>query len=157
MCVCVCVCVSGCACVSVCQRKTKDRADGMRGKCPFPSMGFEPVPLGYAPIMIRSHHESRHASRQSKQTLQTLTHQLDRETLACITKHSNSYLQDHDCHQASARTSAESEEACQRKTKDGADGMRGKSAHFPRRDSKLYLWDTRPSCFRLHHEQARLA
>ena len=28
----------------------------------------------------------------------------------------------------------------------------GKSAHFPRRDSNLYLWDTRPPCFRLHYE-----
>ena len=60
--------------------------------------------------------------------------------------------------QASARTSAESEEACQRKTKDRADGMREKSAHCPRRDSNLYLWDTRPPCCRLHHEgRARLA
>ena len=60
--------------------------------------------------------------------------------------------------QASARTSAESDEACQRKTKDRADGMREKSAHCPRRDSNLYLWDTRPPCFRLHHEgRARLA
>ena len=41
---------------------------------------------------------------------------------------------------------------CQRKTKDRADGMREKSAHCPRRDSNLYLWDTRPQCFRLHHD-----
>ena len=41
---------------------------------------------------------------------------------------------------------------CQRKTKDRADGMREKSAHFPRRDSNLYLWDKRPPCFRLHYE-----
>ena len=33
---------------------------------------------------------------------------------------------------------------CQRKTKDRADGMREKSAHCPRRDSNLYLWDTHP-------------
>ena len=33
---------------------------------------------------------------------------------------------------------------CQRKTKDRADGMREKNAHCPRRDSNLYLWDTRP-------------
>ena len=33
---------------------------------------------------------------------------------------------------------------CQRKTKDRADGVREKSAHCPRRDSNLYLWDTRP-------------
>ena len=55
-------------------------------------------------------------------------------------------------HQASARTSAESDEACQRKTKDRADGMREKSAYSPRRDSNLYLWDSRPLYFRLHHE-----
>ena len=41
---------------------------------------------------------------------------------------------------------------CQRKTKDSADGMREKSAHSPRQDSNLYLWNTRPSCFRLHYE-----
>ena len=41
---------------------------------------------------------------------------------------------------------------CQRKTKDRADGIREKSARYPRRDSNLYLWDTCPSCFRLHHE-----
>ena len=47
---------------------------------------------------------------------------------------------------------------CQRKTKDRADGMSEKSAHCPRRDSNLYLWDTRPPCCRLHHEgRARLA
>ena len=46
-------------------------------------------------------------------------------------KHSNSYLWDRDCHQASARTSAESEKACQRKTTDRADGMREKKCPFP--------------------------
>ena len=66
-------------------------------------------------------------------------------------KHSDSYLWG-PRRQASARTSAESDEACQRKTKDRADGMREKSAHCPRRDSNLYLWDTRPLCFRLHHD-----
>ena len=35
---------------------------------------------------------------------------------------------------------------CQKKTKDRADGMSEKSARSPRRDSNLYLWDTRPSC-----------
>ena len=39
---------------------------------------------------------------------------------------------------------------CQRKTKDRADGMREKSAHSPRRDSNLYLWDAHTLCFRLH-------
>ena len=69
-------------------------------------------------------------------------------------KHSHSYAGPR--RQASARTSAESDEGCQRKTKDRPDGMREKNAHFPRRDSNLYLWDTRPPCFRLHHE-GRLA
>ena len=91
------------------------------------------------------HHDGRHASRQSKQTLQTLTRQLDRETIMHETLQ---LLSAGPRRQASARTSAESDEACQRKTKDRADGMREKSAHCPRRDSNLYLWDTRPSCFR---------
>ena len=110
----------------------------------MPSTGFEPVSLGYAPIVrFRLHHDGRHAPRQSKQTLQTLTRQLDRETIMHETLQLLSVgLR----RQASARTSAESDEACQRKTKDRADGMRGKSAHCPRRDSNLYLWDTRPSC-----------
>ena len=43
---------------------------------------------------------------------------------------------------------------CQRKTKDRADGMRGKVPIYPRRDSNLYVWDPRPSCFRLHHESS---
>ena len=36
----------------VCQRMMKDRADGMGEKCPFPLTGFEPVPPGYAPIVL---------------------------------------------------------------------------------------------------------
>ena len=66
VCVCVCVCVCGVrvclsvcvvcvcvrACVCACHRKTKDGADGMREKCPFPSTGFECVPLGYAPTVL---------------------------------------------------------------------------------------------------------
>ena len=110
----------------------------------MPSTGFEPVSLGYAPIVrFRLHHDGRHAPRQSKQTLQTLTRQLDRET---IMRETLQLLSVGPRRQASARTSAESDEACQRKTKDRADGMREKSAHCPRRDSNLYLWDTRPSC-----------
>ena len=101
------------------------------------------------PLCFRLHHDGRHASRQSKQTLQTLTRQLDRETIMHETLQ---LLSAGPRRQASARTSAESDEACQRKTKDRADGMREKSAHCPRRDSNLYLWDTRPLCFRLHHD-----
>ena len=41
-----------CACVCVFQRKTKDKADGMMAKVPIPSTGFEPVPLGFAPIVL---------------------------------------------------------------------------------------------------------
>ena len=53
--VCVRACVHACmrVCVCVCPRKTKDRADGMRDKKrPFPSTGFKPVSLGYAPIVL---------------------------------------------------------------------------------------------------------
>ena len=52
--------------------------------------------------------------RQSKQTLQTLTRQLDRETIMHETLQ---LLSAGPRRQASARTSAESDEACQRKTK----------------------------------------
>ena len=101
------------------------------------------------PLCFRLHHDSRHASRQSKQTLQTLTRQLDRETIMHETLQ---LLSAGLRRQASARTSAESDEARQRKTKDRADGMREKSAHCPRQDLNMYLWDTRPLCFRLHHD-----
>ena len=95
------------------------------------------------------------ASRQSKRTLK---HSPVSSTAKQSCMKTLQLLSAGPRRQASARTSAESEEACQRKTKDGADGMRGKSAHCPRRDSNLYLWDTRPPCCRLHHEgRARLA
>ena len=73
------------------------------------------------PSCFRLHHDGRHASRQSKQTLQTLTRQLDCETIMHETLQ---LLSAGPQRQASARTSAESDEACQRKTKDRADGMR---------------------------------
>ena len=133
-----------------CQRKTKDRADGMREKnahCPRRDSNL--YLWDTRPQCFRLHHDGRHASRHLKQTLQTLTRQLDRETIMHETLQ---LLSAGPRRQASARTSAESDEACQRKTKDRADGMREKSAHCPRRDSNLYLWDTRPQCFRLHHD-----
>ena len=126
-----------------CQRKTKDRADGMREKVPIALDGIRTCISGIRAhsASIRLHHDSRHVSRQSTETLQTLTRQLDRET---IMHERLQLLSAGPRRQASARTSAESDEACQRKTKDRADGMREKSAHCPRRDSNLYLWDTRP-------------
>ena len=123
----------------MCQRKTKDRADGMREKsahCPRRNSNL--YLWDTRPSCFRLHHDSRHASRQ-----------FDRETIMHDTLE---LLSAGPRRQASARTSTESDEACQRKAKDRADGMRGKSAHCPRRDSNLYLWDTRPSCFRLHHD-----
>ena len=146
MCVCVCVSVCVCVCVCVCQRKTKVRADGMREKCPFPSTGFESVPLGYTPTVLAITPWGRHTSRQSKQTLQKLTRQLHRKTIMHETLQ---LLSAGPRRQASARTSAELNEVCQRKTKDRADGMGEKSAHSSRRDSNLYLWDTHPPCFRV--------
>ena len=144
MCVCVCVCV----CV-MCQRKAKDRADGMREKSAHsPRRDSNLYLWDTRPPCFRLHREGRHASRQSKQTLQTLSpapprnnHAWNTPTPICGTATSSI-----------CKTSAESDEACQRKTKDRADGMREKSAHSPRRDSNLYLWDTRPPCFQLHHE-----
>ena len=75
------------------------------------------------PWCFQLHHDGRHASRQSNETLQTLTRQLHRETIMHETLQ---LLSAGPRHQASARTSAESDEACQRKTKDRADGMREK-------------------------------
>ena len=145
-CMCVCVCV----CVCVCQRKMKDRADSMREKSAHSPRRDSNLYLWETrPPCFRLLHEDKAASRQSKQTLQTLTRQLYCETVMHETLQP---LSAGPRRQASARTSAESDEACQRKTKDRADGMREKSAHSPRRDSNLYLWDTRPPCFRLHHE-----
>ena len=141
-CVCVCVCV--------CQRKSKDRADGMREKSAHsPRRDSNLYLWDTRPPCFRLHHEGKAALHQSKQTLKTLTRQLHRETIMHETLQ---LLSAGPRRQASAKTSVESDEACQRKTKDRADGMKEKSAHFPRRDSNLYLWDTRPPCFRLHHE-----
>ena len=85
----VCVCV----CVCVCQKKTENRADGMSEKSAHsPGRDLNLCLWDTRPSCFRLYREGRHASRQSKQTLQTLTHQLHRETPACITKHSNSYL-----------------------------------------------------------------
>ena len=121
--VCVCVCVCACAC----QRKTKDRADGMREKCPFPSTGFEPVPLGYGPTVFPITPRAQ-ARLASVKTNTSDTHPpapwwntIMQETLQLLSAGPR--------HQASARTSAESDEACQRKTKYRTDGMREKSAH----------------------------
>ena len=134
----VCVCV----CVCVCQRKTKDRADGMREKsvhCPRRDSNL--YLWDTRPSCFRLHHDGRYASRQSKQTLQALTRQLDRETIMHETLQ---LLSAGPRRQASARTAAEPDEACQRKTKDRADGMREKSAHCPRRDSNVYLMGYAP-------------
>ena len=46
--------------------------------CPFPSTDSKLYLWDTRPSCFRLHHESRHASRQSKQTLQTLAHQLHR-------------------------------------------------------------------------------
>ena len=97
-------------------------------KCPFPSTEFKPVPLGYAPTVLPITLRGRHAPRQSKQTLQTLTRHLHRETIMHETLQ---LLSAGPPRQASARTSAESDAACQRKTKDWADGMREKRCPFP--------------------------
>ena len=75
------------------------RANQFQVKSTKMGIGRKFVTLQYTrPSCFRLHHESRHASRQSKQTLPTLTHQLGCETQACIAKHSNSCLRDRDCH-----------------------------------------------------------
>ena len=61
-CVRVCACVRACVCVTmkkapdvcVCVSEKYEEIElTVRGKkCPFPSTGFEPVPLGYAPTVL---------------------------------------------------------------------------------------------------------
>ena len=146
-------------CVCVCQWKTKDGADGMSEKCPFPynaSTGFEPS----CTSGIHAHHASNYTTRTGTPRVSSnklsLTHQLHREAQACVMKHSNSYPWDRCGHQVSLRTSAAirclwgpllslTRRVRERRKIELA-------AHFPQRDSNLYHWDTRPSCFRLHNE-----
>ena len=104
-------CACMCVCVCVCQRKTKDRADGMREKsahCPRRDSNL--YLWDTRPQCFRLHHDGRHVSRQSNETIQTLTRQLDRET---IMHERLQLLSAAPRRQASARTSAESDEACQ--------------------------------------------
>ena len=83
-----------CECVKE-RRKTDLAAWGE--KVPIPLDGIRTCTSG-----IRAHRASeyttrcRNASRQSKQTFQTLSRQLHREIQSCITKHSNSNLRDRD-------------------------------------------------------------
>ena len=75
------------ACVCVCKRKTKDRADGMsKKKCPFPSTGSEPVPLGHASIVLLiTPQEQAYLASDETNTSDT-DHQLHRETQPSTTK-----------------------------------------------------------------------
>ena len=86
--------------------------------CPFPWRDSNLYIWDTGPTYLRLHHGGRHASRQSKQTLQTLTRQLHCETQSW--KETLQLLSSGPQCQAPARTSAESDEACQRKTKDRA-------------------------------------
>ena len=107
--VCVCFCVNVCVCM--CQRKMKDRADSMREKrahCPRRDSNL--YLWNTRQSFFRLHHDPRHASCQSKQTLQTLTRELDRETIMHETLQ---LLSAGPQRRSSARTSAESDEACQ--------------------------------------------
>ena len=76
--------------VCMCQRKTEDRAAHSTRR------DSNLYLWDTRQSCFRIHHKGRNASRQSKQTLPTLTRQLHRETQSCITKHSNSYLRDSD-------------------------------------------------------------
>ena len=84
MCALVCVCVRERerVCMCVCQRKTKDRADGIRRKSAHsPRRDSNLYLRDMCPSYFQLHREGRPASRQPKQTLQTLTGQLHRETI----------------------------------------------------------------------------
>ena len=124
MCVCVRVRECVCVCVCVCQKKAKDRANGMRKKCPSPFTGFEPVPLGYAPIVppITQRGQAGLASVETNTSDTNPPAPLRNTVMQRNTPLPSARRR----RQASARTSTESDEACQRKTKGGADGVRKK-------------------------------
>ena len=106
------MCVRACVCV---RERRKDRADGMREKSTHsPQRDSNLYLWDTRPPCFRLHHEGRHASRQSKQTLQTLTRQLHRETIMHETLQ---LLSAGPRRQACARTSAESDEAFQERRK----------------------------------------
>ena len=132
------------SCMSVSEKDERQSWRHEGQKCPLPSMGFEPVPLGYAPTMLPITPRGQ-ARLTSVETNTSDTHPpaplwntVMQETLQLLSAGPR-------C-QASVRTSAKSDEACQRKTKDRPDGMREKSAHSPWQDSNLYLWDTMCVC-----------
>ena len=154
----VCVCVTMkkvprvCVCVCVCVRERRKMELTVWGKkVPIALDGIRTCTSG-----IRAHRASDYTTRVRLPRVSRNKHfshsSVSSTAKQSCMKHSNSYRSAGPRRQASARTSAESDEACQRKTKDGADGMREKSAHCPRRDSNLHLRDTRPPCFRLHYE-----
>ena len=134
VCVCVCVCacaracvracVCVCVCVCVCQRKTKDRADGMREKSAHcPQRDSNLYLWDTRPPCCRLHHEGR---ARLASVERTLWHSPVSSTAKQSCMKTLQLLSAGPRRQASARTSAESDEACQRETKDRADGMRGK-------------------------------
>ena len=99
-CVCMCACVRGvcvcvCVCVRACQRKTKDRADGMREKVPIPLDGIWTCTSG-----IRAHRASDYTTRVRPPRVswnKHFRHSLVSSTAKqSCTKHSNSYLRDRD-------------------------------------------------------------
>ena len=111
-------------CVCVCQRKTKDRADGMRKKVPIALDGIRTCTSG-----IRAHRASDYTTRVWPPRVSRNKH-FRHSPVSSTAKQSCmktlQLLSAGPRRQASAITSAESDEACQRKTKDRADGMRKK-------------------------------
>ena len=135
MCVCVCVCV----CV---REKRKIEPTVWGKKVPFALDGIRTCTSG-----IRAHRASDYTTRtRARPPRVSRNKHFSHSPVSSTAKQSCmktlQLLSAGPRRQASARTSAESDKACQRKTKDRADGMREKSAFCPRRDSNLYLWDT---------------
>ena len=79
-----------------------------RGHCP--RWDSNPYLWNTRQSFLRLHHDGRHACRRSKQTIQTLTRELDRETIMHETLQ---LLSAGPRRRSSARTSTESDEACQ--------------------------------------------
>ena len=149
----VCVCV----CVCVCQRERRKIELTVWGKrVPTPVDGSQTCTSA-----IRAHRASDFTTRVRPPRVSWNKHfrhsPVSSTTKQSCMKHSSSYLRDRDVKHLQGLPLSRTKRIRER-WKIELTVWGKKSAHSPRRDSNLYLWDTRPPCFRLHHEgRARLA
>ena len=75
----VCVCVYVCECVCVCVRERRKMELTVRGKtCPFPSTGYESVPLEYASVVLLI------TQREQARLASVKTNTSDTHVCACV-------------------------------------------------------------------------